>query len=499
MSKARKVIRINKIPVDSSSSDDEDRHIFKPKQIQAPKKISPPKKQPKEQRKYTKNAEKPKVSPELPDKNAKKEEVRHIKNRDIPAAAKSESDSDDDREIIAKPKKEDQSVQIFLKVKNCNKKYIYNCMMSTKISKIKEVISKSFPNTYEIQVKYQKNGREITARDDDQIEFILKASPSILKKENVIDCLYVELKNKVVEVDIDEYEKSKVIGRGQSAIVYLAKHKETSEKVAAKCLLRSETNEYDDIVIDNHEIAILKDIEYPSIVKLLGYSKYDFDGNENLTIFLKLGKEKSLGKYLSDSRRYQARQLTSTQCQIIMIGTAAAMDCLNSKNVMHRDLKPDNILLDKKYRPMVTDFGIAKYFKNGIGQTPAIGSPSYEAPEVIEGKDYDCKADVFSFGVIMYEIITGLNPYGPKCSSFFILANVPLGLRPDLENIANPLNLMNKYFKKLIMRCFHENPDKRPDFKTILMKLAFDKKYYLEGVNESEVLNYVKNVLKIKK
>lgn len=204
---------------------------------------------------------------------------------------------------------------------------------------------------------------------------------------------------------------------------------------------------------------------------------------------MKLCKKNSLGKCLIYNRQNRKKLLTNTELQIILIGTAAGMNYLNSKSIMHRDLKPDNILLDEFNRPIITDFGLAKHYLGGLDQTPNIGTPTHEAPEVIEAKNYNCKVDVYSFGVLMYEVVSGFEPYN-KVPSFKLLNDVAKGFRPKLDVP------MKESFRNLIRSCLEQNPEKRPEFNDIVKLIAFDKNFYLDGVDESIVLHYVVDVLK---
>lgn len=100
---------------------------------------------------------------------------------------------------------------------------------------------------------------------------------------------------------------------------------------------------------------------------------------------------------------------TNTTRQIILTG----VKYLYNRNIIHRDLKPGNILLDKEFHPLISDFGLSKIFESNHSksQTQFGGTLFYLAPEVIQGDNYNRKADVYAFGIQMYEIVMNLPPY----------------------------------------------------------------------------------------
>ena len=147
------------------------------------------------------------------------------------------------------------------------------------------------------------------------------------------------------------------------------------------------------------------------------------------------------------------------------------MMVLHSNRVIHRDLKPGNILLDSNYHPSITDFGLSKFLdpENSRNQSMAgIGTLPYIAPEVHDGDEYGRKSDVYSFGILMYEVITGEKAFHDLLKKAYgrFLMKVMSGERPQFPGPIKP------GLKKLIEDCWSQDPEKRPDFHTIFHKLS---------------------------
>jgi serine/threonine-protein kinase len=136
---------------------------------------------------------------------------------------------------------------------------------------------------------------------------------------------------------------------------------------------------------------------------------------------------------------------------------ATALGVAHRKGVIHGDVKPANILITEDDRVKLTDFGMARLASRDTGDTPLLGSPAYWCPEQIVGKPQDARSDIFSLGVVMYEMVTGHRPFDADslqgiCSR--ILSSTPLP--PSHANPSVPVA-----FNELIAFCLAKDPTQR--------------------------------------
>ncbi|XP_064949688.1 serine/threonine-protein kinase STY46 isoform X6 [Musa acuminata AAA Group] len=146
----------------------------------------------------------------------------------------------------------------------------------------------------------------------------------------------------------------------------------------------------------------------------------------------------------------------------VAIDVSKGMNYLHQNNIIHRDLKAANLLMDENEVVKVADFGVARV-KAGSGvMTAETGTYRWMAPEVIEHKPYDHKADVFSFGIVMWELLTAKLPYEYLTPLQAAVGVVQKGLRPTLPKNTHPK------LDELLHKCWQQDPAARPDFSEIL-------------------------------
>jgi serine/threonine protein kinase len=177
-----------------------------------------------------------------------------------------------------------------------------------------------------------------------------------------------------------------------------------------------------------------------------------------------------------DAKLNVRRQWSFVEVQKVLKQLAEGLRYLHSKDLVHRDIKPDNILLTSEDLSIATvklaDFGLSKVLQpNAIRDTPLIGTPHYSAPEILNrDRHYGCKVDVWSYGVVAYELLTGTKPFPAKerIEELIKMQNegVPRGTRfPEgYEDIC----------QDFVDFCLVKNPQERPCMEDVLRHPFFD-------------------------
>ncbi|HEY6943492.1 MAG TPA: protein kinase [Candidatus Acidoferrum sp.] len=236
------------------------------------------------------------------------------------------------------------------------------------------------------------------------------------------------------------YQILQLLGRGGMGAVYKARDKELDRLVAVK-LIRPELARNPEILRRfKQELILARQVTHKNVIRIfdLGQS----DGIKFITMDFVEGRD------LCAVLRERGK-LPPAEAAKIMLQICRALEAAHAEHVIHRDLKPQNVMLDKGGRVYVMDFGIARSAHvPGMTQTGAlIGTPEYMSPEQARGEKLDERSDIFSLGVIFYEILTGKSPY-PSDTPLATLwkrmqepVTPPSKLEPSLPPVLNEIVL----------------------------------------------------------
>ena len=280
-------------------------------------------------------------------------------------------------------------------------------------------------------------------------------------------------------LDLDNYKVICKLGNGACSDVYLVKEKSSTNLFAAK-VSRIECQKFSDQKSFISEISSLSKVKHLAVLSLTGFNLTNFEGNHFPTIITEYMPKGSLDGILNSNIN-----LPQSKRYIILFGIAEGMKYLHSIGITHRDLKPGNIVLDDNFYPYISDFGASKLSNSQqeqISMESLVGTPLYMAPEIFANNQYSYKIDVYSFSLIMYELITGRPPKFTKQNKFKdIVKAVREGKRPDLTIIND------EEVKSFISKCWSSDPSERPEFSQIVEELKTEKYFQLMNVNFNDV------------
>src|SRR4051812_129355 len=228
----------------------------------------------------------------------------------------------------------------------------------------------------------------------------------------------------------EDYEILEELGRGGMAIVFRAREKALDREVAIKVLPSRLAVDKEFVERFEHEARTSAKLEHPNIVPIYRVGRAGPNG-EVIYFVMKLLRGQSLSAVLRERAK-----LGASDVRRILTETASALGYAARRSVVHRDIKPDNIMLDSEGRCVVTDFGIAK--APGGQQTAAgtsLGTPRYMSPEHAGGSPLDGRSDMYSLGVVAYQCLIGSTPFDAE-DPFAVLykhINEPLP-QPSLAN-----------------------------------------------------------------
>ncbi|MBZ5500329.1 MAG: protein kinase [Acidobacteriia bacterium] len=270
---------------------------------------------------------------------------------------------------------------------------------------------------------------------------------------------------------LSHYRITEKLGAGGMGVVYRAEDTKLDRQVAIKVLPDIFNSDPERLARFEREAKLLASLNHPNIATIHGLEQAE-------------GQQFLVMEYVEG--RPPKGPLPETEAVKIGIEIAAALDAAHRRGIVHRDLKPGNILVSKSGVKLL-DFGLAKLQASGpqaisettltqplTGEGAVLGTPQYMAPEQVEGMPADARTDIFAFGCVLYEMLTGRRAFdgkSPASVAAAILAGEPPRIH-ELQPMTSPA------LERVVKTCLAKDPDDR-------WQSARDLKHALQGVQES--------------
>lgn len=247
---------------------------------------------------------------------------------------------------------------------------------------------------------------------------------------------------------VDRYEIIGKIGSGGMADVYKARDIKLNRFVAVKVMKPEFREDANFIKKFAREAQAAAGLANPNIVNVFDVG----EDNGVYFIVMELVEGITLKEYISKKGKLSVRETTSIAIQVCM-----GLDAAHAQNIVHRDVKPQNIIISTDGKVKVTDFGIARAASSNTISSNAMGSVHYSSPEQVRGGYADSKSDIYSVGITLYEMITGRVPFDGDTTVAIAIKH----LQDEMEAPSKFTPDIPRSLEQIIYKCTQKSPDRR--------------------------------------
>lgn len=282
----------------------------------------------------------------------------------------------------------------------------------------------------------------------------------------------------------ERYEVVGCIGSGGMADVYKAKDHKLNRFVAMKVLKPEFSADTNFIRKFQREAQAAAGLAHPNVVNV-----FDVGEDQGVNyIVMELVEGITLKEYISKKGKLTVKEATSIAIQVSM-----GLEAAHNRNIVHRDIKPQNIIISTDGKVKVTDFGIARVASSNTISTNAMGSVHYSSPEQVRGGYSDFKSDIYSLGITMYEMVTGRVPFDGDTTVAIAIKHLQDEMVPPSQFVAD----LPHSLEEIILKCTQKSPDRRY---STLAELINDLKHSLidpngNFVNLSPLSNHAQTIM----
>jgi hypothetical protein len=275
------------------------------------------------------------------------------------------------------------------------------------------------------------------------------------------------------------------VASGGSSRIFLRRDPSTGGVIAVKHISSESYVEHQFL----QEVKVMALLNHPSIVRIVGWSP-PHEPDHIAEIQTEYAEYRSLASLMTSLENgCRVPFWNATGHCIIICGIVLGMRYVHSRGVLHRDLKPSNILINHHGHTLIGDFGSSCLERDVSSELSEGATVRYAAPEQFEETIVTAKVDVFSFGLILYEILTEQPVFEPSCRVFDVIGRHRNGTMPPLPE-AYPA-----FVGELLSQCWLKNPADRPSFSDIFALIESRQFKVLAGTDDAAVFAYVFAVL----